>query len=52
VVAVDVDIVAARLGDANNRTPDYGPLGREAVTRRLLKEGAQAGNVPDVGEKE
>ena len=32
----------------NNWTLDYGPRGREAITR-LLKEGAAAGLVPDVG---
>ncbi len=33
----------------NERTLDYGAKGREAVTR-FLKEGADAGIVPDVGE--
>jgi 1,4-dihydroxy-6-naphthoate synthase len=33
----------------NNWTLDYGPRGREAITR-LLKEGAAAGLVPNVGE--
>jgi 1,4-dihydroxy-6-naphthoate synthase len=33
----------------NKWTLDYGPRGREAITR-LLKEGARAGLVPDVGE--
>ena len=32
----------------NNWTLDYGPRGREAITR-LLKEGAKAGIVPDIG---
>jgi 1,4-dihydroxy-6-naphthoate synthase len=32
----------------NNWTLDYGPRGREAITR-LLKEGAAAGLLPDVG---
>jgi 1,4-dihydroxy-6-naphthoate synthase len=32
----------------NDWTLDYGPRGREAITR-LLKEGAKAGLVPDVG---
>src|SRR5580698_3839323 len=32
----------------NNWTLDYGPRGREAITR-LLKEGAAAGLVPDAG---
>ena len=32
----------------NNWTLDYGPRGREAITR-LLKEGAAAGLIPDVG---
>ena len=32
----------------NNWTLDYGPRGREAISR-LLKEGAAAGLVPDVG---
>jgi 1,4-dihydroxy-6-naphthoate synthase len=32
----------------NHWTLDYGPRGREAITR-LLKEGADAGLVPDVG---
>jgi 1,4-dihydroxy-6-naphthoate synthase len=35
----------------NHWTLDYGPRGREAITR-LLKEGARAGLVPDVGEVE
>jgi 1,4-dihydroxy-6-naphthoate synthase len=35
----------------NEWTLDYGPRGREAITR-LLKEGATAGLVPDVGEVE
>ena len=35
----------------NNWTLDYGPRGREAITR-LLKEGANAGLVPDAGEIE
>jgi 1,4-dihydroxy-6-naphthoate synthase len=35
----------------NHWTLDYGPKGREAITR-LLKEGAQAGLVPDAGEIE
>jgi 1,4-dihydroxy-6-naphthoate synthase len=35
----------------NNWTLDYGPKGREAITR-LLKEGAKAGIVPDIGEIE
>ena len=35
----------------NQWTLDYGPRGREAITR-LLKEGARAGLVPDVGEVE
>ncbi|MFO0839357.1 MAG: MqnA/MqnD/SBP family protein [Phycisphaerae bacterium] len=35
----------------NEWTLDYGPRGREAV-RRLLREGAQAGLVPDAGEIE
>jgi 1,4-dihydroxy-6-naphthoate synthase len=35
----------------NHWTIDYGPRGREAITR-LLKEGARAGLVPDVGEVE
>jgi 1,4-dihydroxy-6-naphthoate synthase len=33
----------------NHWTVDYGPQGREAITR-LLREGALAGLVPDVGE--
>ncbi|HEV2292408.1 MAG TPA: MqnA/MqnD/SBP family protein [Tepidisphaeraceae bacterium] len=33
----------------NHWTLDYGPRGREAITR-LLKEGAEAGLVPDAGE--
>jgi 1,4-dihydroxy-6-naphthoate synthase len=33
----------------NHWTLDYGPRGREAITR-LLKEGAAAGLVPDVGQ--
>jgi 1,4-dihydroxy-6-naphthoate synthase len=33
----------------NNWTLDYGPRGREAISR-LLKEGAAAGFVPEVGE--
>jgi len=33
----------------NDWTLDYGPRGREAV-RRLLKEAADAGIVPDCGE--
>jgi len=33
----------------NHWTIDYGPRGREAITR-LLKEGARAGLVPDVGD--
>jgi 1,4-dihydroxy-6-naphthoate synthase len=35
----------------NNWTLDYGPRGREAITR-LLKEGAAAGLVPDIGQVE
>ena len=35
----------------NQWTLDYGPRGREAISR-LLKEGARAGLVPDVGEVE
>ena len=35
----------------NHWTIDYGPRGREAITR-LLKEGANAGLVPDAGEIE
>ena len=35
----------------NHWTLDYGPKGREAITR-LLKEGAKAGLVPDAGEIE
>ena len=35
----------------NHWTLDYGPIGREAITR-LLKEGAKAGLVPDAGEIE
>ncbi len=35
----------------NQWTIDYGPRGREGITR-LLKEGAKAGLVPDVGEIE
>jgi 1,4-dihydroxy-6-naphthoate synthase len=35
----------------NEWTLDYGPRGREAITR-LLKEGAAAGIVPDAGEIE
>ena len=35
----------------NDWTLDYGPRGREAITR-LLKEGARAGLVPDVGQVE
>jgi 1,4-dihydroxy-6-naphthoate synthase len=35
----------------NQWTIDYGPRGREAITR-LLKEGARAGLVPDVGDIE
>jgi 1,4-dihydroxy-6-naphthoate synthase len=35
----------------NQWTLDYGPKGRAAITR-LLKEGARAGLVPDVGEVE
>lgn len=35
----------------NQWTLDYGPRGRQAITR-LLKEGAQAGLVPDAGEIE
>ena len=35
----------------NHWTLDYGPRGREAITR-LLKEGAAAGLVPDAGEIE
>ena len=35
----------------NHWTIDYGPRGREAITR-LLKEGAAAGLVPDAGEIE
>jgi 1,4-dihydroxy-6-naphthoate synthase len=35
----------------NDWTLDYGPRGREAITR-LLKEGAKAGLVPDAGEIE
>jgi len=35
----------------NHWTLDYGPRGREAITR-LLKEGADAGLVPDAGEIE
>lgn len=35
----------------NHWTLDYGPRGREAITR-LLNDGAQAGLVPDVGEIE
>ena len=35
----------------NQWTLDYGPRGREAITR-LLREGADAGLVPDVGEVE
>jgi 1,4-dihydroxy-6-naphthoate synthase len=35
----------------NHWTLDYGPRGREAITR-LLKEGARAGLVPDVGDVE
>ena len=33
----------------NHWTLDYGPRGRAAIDR-LLKEGAEAGIVPDVGE--
>jgi 1,4-dihydroxy-6-naphthoate synthase len=33
----------------NHWTLDYGPRGREAITR-LLREGAEAGLVPDAGE--
>ena len=33
----------------NHWTLDYGPRGREAITR-LLGEGAKAGLVPDAGE--
>ena len=33
----------------NDWTLDYGPRGREAITR-LLKEGAAAGLVPNVGD--
>jgi 1,4-dihydroxy-6-naphthoate synthase len=32
----------------NNWTLDYGPKGREAISR-LLKDGAKAGLVPDTG---
>jgi 1,4-dihydroxy-6-naphthoate synthase len=32
----------------NDWTLDYGPRGREAITR-LLRDGAEAGLVPDVG---
>ena len=35
----------------NHWTLDYGPRGREAISR-LLKEGAAAGLVPDAGEVE
>jgi 1,4-dihydroxy-6-naphthoate synthase len=35
----------------NDWTLDYGPRGREAISR-LLKEGAKAGLVPDIGELE
>jgi len=35
----------------NHWTIDYGPRGREAITR-LLKEGARAGLVPEVGDVE
>jgi 1,4-dihydroxy-6-naphthoate synthase len=35
----------------NDWTLDYGPKGREAISR-LLKEGARAGLVPDIGEIE
>jgi len=35
----------------NHWTLDYGPRGREAITR-LLREGARAGLVPDVGDIE
>jgi 1,4-dihydroxy-6-naphthoate synthase len=35
----------------NNWTLDYGPRGREAIAR-LLKEGAKAGIVPDIGQIE
>jgi 1,4-dihydroxy-6-naphthoate synthase len=35
----------------NHWTLDYGPRGREAITR-LLREGARAGLVPDVGDVE
>jgi 1,4-dihydroxy-6-naphthoate synthase len=35
----------------NDWTLDYGPRGREAITR-ILKEGAKAGLVPDAGEIE
>jgi 1,4-dihydroxy-6-naphthoate synthase len=35
----------------NHWTLDYGPKGREAITR-LLKEGAAAGIVPDAGQIE
>jgi 1,4-dihydroxy-6-naphthoate synthase len=35
----------------NHWTLDYGPIGREAITR-LLTEGAAAGLVPDAGEIE
>ena len=35
----------------NKWTLDYGPRGREAITR-LLNEGAIAGLVPDIGEIE
>ena len=32
----------------NHWTIDYGPRGREAISR-LLKDGAKAGLVPDIG---
>ena len=35
----------------NNWTLDYGPRGRDAISR-ILKEGANAGLVPDAGEIE
>jgi 1,4-dihydroxy-6-naphthoate synthase len=35
----------------NHWTVDYGPKGREAISR-LLREGAKAGLVPDCGEVE
>ena len=35
----------------NHWTLDYGPRGREAISR-LLREGARAGLVPDAGEIE